>query len=123
MKWAVSPSGAGRSGTGRYRDDVRRFWRGDDGLLGLFASRICGSAGRLRAIGQRPRERSINFVTCHDGFTLNDLVSYRDKHNEGNGEDNRDETVANFSENYGVEGATPDAGIEAVRTHQIKNLC
>ena len=99
---------------GRYRDDVRRFWRGDDGMLGLFASRICGSADIYTKSGKGP-ESSINFVTCHDGFTLNDLVSYRDKHNEANGENNHDGTDANFSENYGAEGETTDAGIEALR--------
>ena len=106
---------------GRYRDDIRRFWRGDDGMLGLFASRICGSADIYTNSGKGP-EGSINFITCHDGFTLNDLVSYRDKHNEANGENNRDGTDANFSENYGAEGATTDAGIEAVRKTQIKNF-
>ncbi len=106
---------------GRYRDDVRRFWRGDDGMLGLFASRICGSADIYTKSGKGP-EGSINFVTCHDGFTLNDMVSYRDKHNEANGENNHDGTDANFSANCGVEGGTKDAGIEAVRTRQIKNF-
>ena len=106
---------------GRYRDDVRRFWRGDDGMLGLFASRICGSADIYAKSGKGP-EASINFVTCHDGFTLNDLVSYRYKHNEANGENNNDGTDANFSENYGVEGETTDAGIETLRKRQIKNF-
>jgi len=106
---------------GRYRDDVRRFWRGEDSMLGLFASRICGSADIYSNSGKGP-ESSINFLTCHDGFTLNDLVSYRDKHNEANGENNRDGTDANFSENYGTEGETTDAGIEAVRKTQIKNF-
>jgi len=106
---------------GRYRDDVRRFWRGDEGMLGLFASRICGSADIYTKSGKGP-EGSINFVTCHDGYTLNDLVSYRDKHNEANGENNHDGTDANFSENYGAEGATTDAGIEALRKGQIKNF-
>jgi len=106
---------------GRYRDDIRRFWRGDDGMLGLFANRICGSADIYTKSGKGP-DGSINFVTCHDGFTLNDLVSYRDKHNEANGENNHDGTNANFSENYGVEGATTDAGIEALRKGQIKNF-
>ena len=96
---------------GRYRDDVRRFWRGDDGMLGLFASRICGSADIYTRSGKGP-ESSINYITCHDGFTLNDLVSYRCKHNEANGENNHDGTDANFSENYGAEGETKDAGIE-----------
>jgi glycogen operon protein len=106
---------------GRYRDDVRRFWRGDDGMLGSFASRICGSADIYTRSGKGP-EGSINFITCHDGFTLNDLVSYRSKHNEVNGENNHDGTDANFSENYGSEGETTDAGIETLRKRQIKNF-
>ncbi|HXJ42825.1 MAG TPA: hypothetical protein VNH18_26320 [Bryobacteraceae bacterium] len=106
---------------GRYRDDVRRFWRGDDGMLGVFASRICGSADIYTKSG-KGSEGSINFVTCHDGFTLNDLVSYRYKHNEANGESNHDGTDANFSENYGSEGETTDAGIETLRKGQIKNF-
>jgi glycogen operon protein len=106
---------------GRYRDDVRRFWRGDDGMLGSFASRICGSADIYTRSGKGP-EGSINFITCHDGFTLNDLVSYRSKHNEANGENNHDGTDANFSENYGSEGETKDAGIETLRKRQIKNF-
>ena len=106
---------------GRYRDDVRRFWRGDDGMLGLFASRICGSADIYTKSGKGP-DGSINFVTCHDGFTLNDLVSYRDKHNEANGENNHDGAGANYSENYGAEGETTDAGIETLRKRQIKNF-
>ena len=106
---------------GRYRDDVRRFWRGDDGMLGLFASRICGSADIYTKSGKGP-DGSINFITCHDGFTLNDLVSYRSKHNEANGENNHDGTDANFSENYGSEGETKNAGIETLRKRQIKNF-
>jgi glycogen operon protein len=106
---------------GRYRDDVRRFWRGDDGMLGVFASRICGSADIYAKSGKGP-EGSINFITCHDGFTLNDMVSYRYKHNEANGENSHDGTDANFSENYGSEGETPDTGIETLRKRQIKNL-
>ncbi|MGO9113241.1 MAG: glycogen debranching protein GlgX [Thermoguttaceae bacterium] len=106
---------------GRYRDDVRRFWRGDDGMLGLFASRICGSADIYTKSGKGP-EASINFVTCHDGFTLNDLVSYCCKHNEANGENNHDGTDANFSQNYGSEGETTDTGIETLRKGQIKNF-
>ena len=106
---------------GRYRDDVRRFWRGDDGMLGLFASRICGSADIYTKSGKGP-EGSINFITCHDGFTLNDLVSYQAKHNEANGEKDRDGTDANFSDNYGSEGKTTDAGIENLRKRQIKNF-
>ncbi len=106
---------------GRYRDDVRRFWRGDEGTLGLFASRICGSADIYAKSGKGP-EASINIVTCHDGFTLNDLVSYRDKHNEANGENNHDGTNQNFSENYGAEGDTADGRIESIRKRQIKNF-
>jgi glycogen operon protein len=106
---------------GRYRDDVRRFWRGDDGVLGLFASRICGSADIYTKSGKGP-EGSINFVTCHDGFTLNDLVSYHTKHNEANGENNHDGTDVNFSANYGAEGETADVRIEPVRKRQIKNF-
>ena len=104
---------------GRYRDDVRRFWRGDEGMLGSFASRICGSADIYAGSGKGP-DASINFVTCHDGFTLNDLVSYRNKHNEANGEDSGND--ANFSQNFGVEGETKDAGIESARKRQIKNF-
>jgi glycogen operon protein len=106
---------------GRYRDDVRRFWRGDDGMLGLFASRICGSADIYTKSGKGP-EGSINFVACHDGFTLNDLVSYLCKHNEANGENNQDGTNYNLSENYGAEGETTDCGIESLRKGQIKNF-
>ena len=106
---------------GRYRDDVRRFWRGDDGMLGSFASRICGSSDIYANSGKGPGS-SINFVTCHDGFTLNNLVSYRYKHNDANGEDNHDGTDANFSDNYGAEGETADAGIETLRKGQIKNF-
>ncbi|MGQ0752363.1 MAG: glycogen debranching protein, partial [Betaproteobacteria bacterium] len=106
---------------GRYRDDVRRFWRGDDGMLGAFASRISGSADIFAASGKGP-ERSVNFVTCHDGFTLNDLVSYRHKHNEANGEENRDGSNENLSENYGIEGETQDMGIESTRKRQIRNF-
>jgi isoamylase len=106
---------------GRYRDDVRRFWRGDDGMLGVFASRICGSADIYTRSGKGP-EGSINFITCHDGFTLNDLVSYGDKHNEANGEHNHDGTDANYSANYGAEGASTDNQIESIRKRQIKNF-
>lgn len=104
---------------GRYRDDVRRFWRGDDGMLGAFATRIAGSSDLFADKGP---QRSVNFVTCHDGFTLNDLVSYRHKHNEANGEENRDGSNENFSANYGIEGATGDAGIESARKGQIRNF-
>ena len=106
---------------GRYRDDVRRFWRGDPGMVGAFAYRICGSSDLYERSGKGP-ECSINYITCHDGFTLNDLVSYSHKHNEANGEGNRDGTDANFSANYGVEGPTDDPAIQAVRNRQIKNF-
>jgi isoamylase len=106
---------------GRYRDEVRRFWRGDDGMVGLFASRICGSADIYQGSGKGP-ESSINFITCHDGFTLNDLVSYAHKHNEANGENNRDGADENYSHNHGVEGETDEPEIEAVRKRQIKNF-
>jgi glycogen operon protein len=106
---------------GRFRDDVRRFWRGDSGMLGAFASRITGSSDIYAGSGKGP-ESSINFVTCHDGFTLADLVSYRDKHNQGNGEDNRDGTDANFSDNYGAEGETRDPAVLLIRERQIRNF-
>jgi glycogen operon protein len=106
---------------GRFRDDVRRFWRGDDGMMGRFASRICGSSDLYAGSGKGP-ESSVNFVTCHDGFTLNDLVSYSRKHNTANGEGNRDGANENFSANYGTEGPSADPAIEAVRTRQIKNF-
>jgi glycogen operon protein len=106
---------------GRYRDDVRRFWRGDDGVLGSFASRIGGSADVYTPSGKGP-ESSINFITCHDGFTMNDLVSYGSKHNEANGENNRDGTNDNSSDNFGAEGESTDATIEALRKTQIKNF-
>jgi glycogen operon protein len=106
---------------GQYRDVVRRFWRGDEGMLGLFANRICGSSDIYTRSGKGP-ENSINFITCHDGFTLNDLVSYNNKHNEANGENNNDGADANFSNNYGVEGETKESVIEALRKGQIKNF-
>jgi isoamylase len=106
---------------GQYRDDVRRFWRGDSGMAGALASRLCGSADIYERAGRAPLN-SINFVTCHDGFTLRDLVSYADKHNEANGENNRDGSPANFSCNYGVEGETEDPWINTVRLRQAKNL-
>ncbi len=106
---------------GQFRDDVRRFWRGDSGMLGDFASRLAGSSD-LYGDTEKGPESSINYVTSHDGFTLNDLVSYAEKHNEANGERNRDGTNANYSRNYGVEGPTADPEIEAVRTRQVKNF-
>jgi isoamylase len=104
-----------------YRDTVRRFWRGDEGQAAALASRLAGSSDIFGHRGRRPYA-SINHVTCHDGFTLEDLVSYERKHNEANGEDNRDGSDANYSRNYGVEGPTADAGIVALRDRQKRNL-
>jgi isoamylase len=106
---------------GHFRDDVRRFWRGDAGMLGRFASRISGSSDLYAGSGRGP-ESSVNFVTCHDGFTLNDLVSYSRKHNEANGEGNRDGADDNSSANYGVEGESSDPRVEEVRQRQIRNF-
>jgi isoamylase len=106
---------------GRFRDDVRRFWLGEAGMMGLFASRISGSADLYQRSGKGP-ENSLNFVTSHDGFTLNDLVSYKQKHNEENGEYQRDGTDANYSENCGVEGPSNSADVEALRNRLIKNF-
>jgi glycogen operon protein len=106
---------------GRFRDDVRRFWRGDEGMAACFASRICGSSDLYRGSGKGP-ERSINFITCHDGFTLNDLVSYARKHNEANGEGNRDGADENYSANHGVEGVSDDPFVETIRKRQIRNF-
>jgi glycogen operon protein len=106
---------------GRFRDDVRRFWLGEPGTMGLFANRICGSADLYRRSGKRPTN-SLNFVTSHDGFTLNDLVSYKQKHNEENGESGRDGTDANYSDNCGVEGPSDSPAVEALRNRLIKNF-
>jgi glycogen operon protein len=106
---------------GRFRDDIRRFVRGDPGWVAAVASRIAGSADIYQASGHLPIN-SINFVTCHDGFTLNDLVSYDAKHNEANGEDNHDGINDNLSWNCGVEGETDDAAVEALRSRQIRNF-
>jgi isoamylase len=106
---------------GRYRDDVRRFWRGDFAQTGHLATRLAGSSDLYANDGRQPFH-SINFVTSHDGFTLNDLVSYRDKHNEANGEGNRDGDNNNFSDNYGVEGPTKRVDINTLRSRQIRNM-
>jgi glycogen operon protein len=106
---------------GKYRDTVRDFWRGEQGSLGEFASRFTGSSDLYEIDGRRPIA-SINFVTAHDGFTLNDLVSYNDKHNEANGEDNRDGESHNRSWNGGVEGPTDDPEIGALRERQKRNF-
>ena len=112
---------AWREWNGKFRDDVRRFLRGDDGLVSVLATRLLASPD-LYAHKTREPEQSINFVTCHDGFTLNDLVSYNDKHNEANGEENRDGANDNYSWNCGVEGPTSDPDIEWLRTRQVKNF-
>jgi isoamylase len=106
---------------GMYRDTVRAFWKGDEWQAGVFASRLTGSSDLYSHEGRRP-SASINFVTAHDGFTLNDLVSYNDKHNEANGEDNRDGHDHNLSWNCGVEGPTDDAAIVTLRERQKRNL-
>jgi glycogen operon protein len=106
---------------GKFRDDVRSFFRGDEGALGGFADRFLGSHEMYRH-EQREAEQSVNFVTCHDGFTLNDLVSYNCKHNEANGEDNRDGGNDNKSWNCGIEGPTDNPGIEKLRNRQVKNF-
>jgi isoamylase len=106
---------------GRFRDDVRRFVRGEPGLVGAVATRVAGSSD-LYEWSRRPPQASVNFVTCHDGFTLNDLVSYDAKHNEANGEGNRDGSNDNLSWNCGVEGETDDPGIDALRLRQMRNF-
>jgi glycogen operon protein len=106
---------------GRYRDDVRRFWRGEPGLAGALATRVCGSADLYEPSGRKPHH-SINFITCHDGFTLNDLVSYDTKHNDANGEGNRDGMDENYSWNCGVEGPTGDPLVQTLRRRQARNL-
>jgi glycogen operon protein len=106
---------------GRYRDCVRRFWRGDGRTVSELATRLAGSSDLYEHTGRRPYA-SINFVTCHDGFTLQDLVSYERKHNEANGEDNRDGSDDNLSWNCGVEGPTEDPAILALRARQRRNL-
>src|ERR1700728_3392736 len=106
---------------GKYRDTVRDYWRGEPATLGEFASRLTGSSDLYEATSRRPGA-SINFVTAHDGFTLNDLVSYNEKHNEANGEDNRDGESHNRSWNCGVEGPTDDPEILELRGRQMRNI-
>jgi glycogen operon protein len=106
---------------GRYRDTLRRFWRGDAGLIGEVASRLTGSSDLFGWGGRRPWA-SINFITSHDGFTLKDLVSFEQKHNEANFENNRDGTDANYAWNCGAEGEATDRKIIALRTRQMRNL-
>jgi glycogen operon protein len=106
---------------GKYRDTVRRFWKGDDNTLAEFATRLSGSSDLYQSDGRKPYA-SINFITCHDGFTLHDLVSYNDKHNEANGENNQDGANDNNSWNCGAEGPTDDPGVNALRWQQKRNL-
>jgi glycogen operon protein len=106
---------------GKYRDTVRRFWKGDGGVLSEFATRLSGSSDLYQSDGRKP-SASINFITCHDGFTLQDLVSYNDKHNEANGENNQDGANDNNSWNCGAEGPTDDPAINALRGQQQRNL-
>jgi isoamylase len=105
----------------KYRDSMRAYWKGDGGLIGEFARRLTGSSDLYEASGRKPHA-SINFITAHDGFTLEDLVSYNEKHNQANGEDNRDGANENRSWNCGTEGATEDAAIRALRARQKRNL-
>jgi isoamylase len=127
--WDVAPGGyqlgnfpAGWSEwNDRYRDTVRRFWQGNDGLIPEMASRLTGSSDIFNREGRRPRS-SLNFITAHDGFTLNDLVSYNHKHNEANLEENRDGSDANNSWNCGAEGPTDDVAIRDLRAQQKRNL-
>jgi isoamylase len=106
---------------GRYRDVVRRYWKGDDGQLAELGYRLTGSSDLYQRDGRHPTA-SVNFITAHDGFTLNDLVSYDNKHNEANGEDNRDGANDNHSHNYGAEGPTDNPDIIAVRERQKRNF-
>ena len=105
----------------RYRDTMRAYWKGDGGLIGDFARRLTGSSDLYEHSGRKPYA-SINFITAHDGFTLHDVVSYNDKHNEANGEENRDGTDSNNSWNCGAEGATDDEEINALRARQKRNM-
>jgi isoamylase len=126
--WDIGPGGYQVGGfppqwtewNGKYRDSVRDFWRGE-GSLGEFASRLAGSSDLYEQSGRRP-VASINFVTAHDGFTLRDLVSYNEKHNQANGEENRDGESHNRSWNCGAEGDTQDQGILELRGRQQRNF-
>nr|WP_245635103.1 glycogen debranching protein GlgX [Marinobacterium profundum] len=127
--WDIGPGGyqlgefpsAWSEWNDRYRDTVRRFWRGDSGVMPEFAQRLHGSSDIFEKSGRRPGA-SINFITSHDGFTLNDLVSYHQRHNINNGEDNNDGHHDNLSDNLGVEGPTASSEINALRLRQQKNF-
>jgi isoamylase len=115
------PGGRWAEWNDRFRDDVRRFWRGDTGTVPGLATRMAGSSDLYLRDGRKPFH-SINFVTSHDGFTLNDLVSYAQKHNEENAEENRDGSTPDRSANYGVEGPSSDPAVEKLRSRQVKNM-
>src|SRR5690606_15508657 len=127
--WDLGPNGYQVGGfppgwaewNGRYRDAVRRYWRGDEGQMAEIGYRLTGSSDLFAASGRQP-SHSVNFVTAHDGFTLNDLVSYTKKHNHANGEDNRDGADENLSTNEGVEGPTDDPAIIAAREQKKRNF-
>ena len=127
--WDIGPGGYQVGGfppgwaewNDKYRDQVRDYWKQGAGHLGDFAARVTGSGDVYDQRGRRPWA-GVNFITAHDGFTLNDLVSYNEKHNEANGEDNKDGHSDNRSFNYGVEGETDDEGVTAVRERQKRNL-
>jgi glycogen operon protein len=127
--WDVGPGGYRLGGfpapwlewNDRYRDDVRKFWRGDPGAVGALATRLAGSAD-IFAPSRRSPSASVNFIATHDGFTLRDLVSYEHKHNAANGEDNRDGTDANFSWNNGCEGGAGDTDIDRARDRDLRAL-
>lgn len=127
--WDIGPGGYQVGGfppgwaewNDKYRDTVREYWKDEDGTAGDFAARVLGS-GDVYDLRGRKTWASVNFITAHDGFTLNDLVSYNDKHNDANGEDNKDGHSDNRSFNYGAEGPTEDEGINAVRDRQKRNF-
>lgn len=127
--WDIGPGGYQVGGfppgwsewNDKYRDTVRAYWKGEEGIVRDLAARITGSGDIYDEFGRRPWS-SVNFITAHDGFTLNDLVSYNDKHNEANGEDNKDGHGHNLSFNFGAEGPTEDEGIIAARERQKRNL-
>lgn len=127
--WDIGPGGYQLGGfpagwsewNDKYRDTVRRYWRRDEGMLPEFASRVFGSSDLFNHSG-RGLSSSVNFVTTHDGYTLMDTVSYRERHNLDNGEENRDGHDANYSDNYGIEGPTDDPSVNAFRTQQRRNM-
>ncbi|NSY14788.1 glycogen debranching protein GlgX [Agrobacterium vitis] len=127
--WDIGPGGYQVGGfppgwaewNDKYRDTVRDYWKDTDGTTGDFAARVLGSGDVYDLRGRRPWA-GVNFITAHDGFTLNDVVSYNEKHNDANGEDNKDGSDDNRSDNYGVEGPTDDEGVNAVRDRQKRNF-